>query len=104
MLRGGGLFERWPRGHRVKTSVMSRFPLPSLPPMFRHYNQRFVSCFLFIVTHDVQTVIGCNNENETKNYKITGLTILVLFGCLLKKPPYFTLLLCLLLQFHLSII
>ena len=25
-MRGGGLFERWPRGHRVKTSVMSRFP------------------------------------------------------------------------------
>ena len=24
-MRGGGLFERWPRGHRVKTSVMSSF-------------------------------------------------------------------------------
>ena len=25
-MRGGGLFERWPRGHRVKIPVMSRFP------------------------------------------------------------------------------
>ena len=24
-MRGGGLFEQWPWGHRVKTSVMSRF-------------------------------------------------------------------------------
>jgi len=37
-------------------------------------------------THDVQTIPGFNNENKTKNYKITGLTILVLFAlCLLKN-------------------
>ena len=57
--------------------------------MFRHYNQRFVSCLLFLVTHDVQTIIGCNNENETKNYKITGLTILVLFWLHPQKSALF---------------
>ena len=39
-MRGGGLFERWPRGHRVKTSVMSRFP-----QFFRSVLVQIVSVF-----------------------------------------------------------
>ena len=38
------------------------------------------SCTAHKSTHDVLTIPGFNNENVTKNYKITGLTILVVFA------------------------
>ena len=43
------------------------------------------SCTAHKSTHDVLTIPGFNNENETKNYKITGLTILVLFALFVLK-------------------
>lgn len=47
------------------------------------------SCTAHKSTQDVQTIPGFNNENETTNYKITGLTILVLFAlCLLKTSLF----------------
>ena len=64
------------------------------------------SCTAHKSTHDVQTIPGFNNENETKKYKITGLTILVLFACVSSKTSLFhnTSMAPILFQFHLSII
>ena len=43
------------------------------------------SCTAHKSTHDVLTIPGFNNENVTKNYKITGLTILVVFALFVLK-------------------
>ena len=43
------------------------------------------SCTAHKSTHDVLTIPVFYNENETKNYKITGLTILVLFALFVLK-------------------
>ena len=43
------------------------------------------SCTAHKSTHDALTIPGFNNENVTKNYKITGLTILVVFALFVLK-------------------
>ena len=43
------------------------------------------SALIFSSQSSLLTIPGFNNENETKNYKITGLTILVLFALFVLK-------------------
>ena len=50
-------------------------PIPLMPQ----------SCTAHKSTHNVQTIPGLNNANETKKYKTTGLTTLVLFACVSSK-------------------